>query len=52
MAESSLEVVFFFIFFENGDEVVKAKVLVSVITLIVIIKNPVSENVVEGTRLS
>jgi hypothetical protein len=51
-AESSLEVIFFFVFFENGDEVVKAKVLVSVFTLGVIIENPISENVFEGTRLS
>jgi hypothetical protein len=50
--ERSLEVVLFFVFFKNGDEVVKAEVLVSVITLVVIIENPVSDNVVEGTGLS
>ncbi len=50
--ECSLEVVFFFVFFKDGDEIVKAEVLVSLVTLIVIIKNPISDNVVEGTRLS
>jgi hypothetical protein len=50
--ECSLEVVFFFIFFKDGDEIVKAKVLVSVVILVVFIENPVSDNVIEGTGLS
>ncbi len=50
--ECSLKVVFFFVFFKDGDEIVKAEVLVSVVTLVVIIENPVSNNVIEGTGLS
>ena len=49
--ECSLEVVLFFIFFEDGDEVVKVEVLVSVV-LVGIIKNSVSDNMVKGTGLS
>ncbi len=50
--ESSLEVVFLFVFFKDGDEIVKAEVLVSVIVLVGVIENSVSDNVVKGTRLS
>jgi hypothetical protein len=50
--ERSLEAILFFIFFKDGDEIVKAEVLVSVVTLVIIIENPVSDNVVEGTGLS
>ncbi len=47
--ECSLEVVLFFVFFEDGDEIVK--VLVSVV-LVGVIENSVSDNMVNGTRLS
>jgi hypothetical protein len=50
--ECSLEVVIFFILLEDGDEIVKVKVLVSVVVLIGVIENPVSDNVVKGTGLS
>jgi hypothetical protein len=49
--ERSLEVVLFFVFFEDGDEIVKVEVLVSVV-LVGVIKNSVSDNMVKGTGLS
>ncbi len=48
MTECSLEVVFFFVFFEDGDEVVKVEVLI----LVGIIENSVSNNMVKRTGLS
>ncbi len=50
--EHSLEVVFSFVFFEDGDEIVKIEELVSVVVLVGVIENPISNNVVKGTGLS
>jgi hypothetical protein len=49
--ERSLEVVLFFVFFEDGDEIVKVEVLVSVV-LVGVIENSVSDNMVKRTGLS
>ncbi len=51
MTECSLEVILFFVFFEDGDEVVKVEVLVSVV-LVGVIKNSVSDDMVKRTGLS
>ncbi len=50
--ECSLEVVFFVVFFEDGEKIVKVEVLVSVVVLVGVIENPVNDNVIKGTGLS
>ena len=50
MTECSLEVVLFFVFFEDGNEVVEVEVLMSVV--IEVIENTISDDMVERTGLS